>query len=287
MSGIAGSSTTSTRAAPANGGTSSSTATPAAAPATAAAPAPAPAVAPAPAPPVAPAPPAPTPEPTIAAPVTRDATARPVKFDTDRLLQIQFFSIGTGFALEFAAFITQFSDTYNMEWSSDSVFGRMDPIATYKNTKRVINCAFTIPAASAEEAKINNQKFSKLLSLMYPNFNLQSSAPNTPPKTATVASTPLFKVKYANLIIDASAQNAPEQTVQDAGLLGYFTEFKYDPNQESNVFVSGSYVFPQSLNCAFSLNVLHTHRTGFGVDGLPFEEKFPHYIGDAATSILG
>ena len=185
-------------------------------------------------------------------------------------LQIEFFSVSTGFALAFPAFVKSFSDTFNMEWNTDSVFGRMDPIATYKNTRRVINCSFTVPGDSQEQVILNNQKFAKLVSLMYPNYDTNdASAP------AVIASAPLFKVRYTNLIANAAADKGG--TVATSGLLGYFTEFKYDPDPESNIFVDkDEYIYAQSLNCNFSFNIIHTHRVGHTAGGRPFFQQYPY-----------
>lgn len=173
-------------------------------------------------------------------------------------LQIDFFSVSTGINVTFDAFVTAFSDTYNVGWTESEVFGRMDPLATYRGTKRSIACTFTIPAANDEEIVQNHVKFQRLLSLMYPNYDV-----DTITKNATIASVPLFKVKYANLIYDFSLSNTyGNQTARDHGLLGYFTSFKFDPNNDSQVLVKDGAVYYQSLNCTFDFKPLHTARLG-------------------------
>lgn len=215
-------------------------------------------------------------------------------------LQIDFFSVSTGINVTFDAFVTAFSDTYNVGWTESEAFGRMDPIATYKGTKRSIACTFTIPAANDEEIVANHVKFQRLLSLMYPNYDV-----DTITKNATIASVPLFKVKYANLIYDFSLSNTyGSQTAREHGLLGYFTSFKFDPNNDSQVLVKDGAVYYQSLNCAFDFKPLHTARLGrntrdltnisresnfgqafpYGSDKLPIQPQEPAEA-VAATSI--
>lgn len=172
-------------------------------------------------------------------------------------LQVSFFSVSTGIEINFNAFVTDFKDTYKMEWNSEYVFGRMDPIATYKNTQRSITCGFTMPAEDEEEAISIHDRFTSLLALTYPNFSVNAASGN-----ATIASVPLFKVKYANHIMDANA-SVESQSAKDAGLLGYINEFKYEPNNDSNFFVKDGAIYRQSLNCTFNFTPLHTHRLGF------------------------
>lgn len=187
-------------------------------------------------------------------------------------LQIDFYSVNHNENVSFDAYITAFGDTYDAGWNAQEVFGRMDPIATYKNTKRTINCSFTIPAADDAEIIENHKKFSKLLRFMYPTYEADTTT-----KTATIKSVPFFKVKYANLIYDFSKGADLKATkekeldlfsyshtlARDNGLLGYISQLKYDPNMESNQFVYKGAVYFQSLNVTFTLNVLHTARVGF------------------------
>lgn len=193
-------------------------------------------------------------------------------------LQIDFFSVSTGINVSFDAYVTAFSDNYAVGWNESEAFGRMDPIATYKGTRRSLSCTFTIPAADDEEIVRNHDKFQRLLSLMYPNYDVD---PKT--KNATIASVPLFKVKYANLIYDFSQKNNYLiQSARVAGLLGYFTAFKFDPNNDSQVLVKDGGVYYQSLNCNFEFKPLHTARLGRDTKDLSdiinsnFNNSFPY-----------
>jgi len=182
-------------------------------------------------------------------------------------ISIYFTNVALGSWARFPAFVTSFKDNLNLEWSQDSVYGRMDPIATYKNTRRSISCTFTIPSNNFAEAQAYNEGFADLMAMMYPVFAATGDG-----STTAIQSSPLFKVRYANLICDASGADP-------VGLLGFFTEFKYDPNNDSNVFVSGSSdadfkIYYQSLNCSFTFNVLHTHRLGFNLGDGSSETKF-------------
>ena len=70
-------------------------------------------------------------------------------------------------SVEFSAFLTTFSDAYNSNWNAEDVFGRMDPIATFRSTRRAISVAWNIPSSSPEQAAENFFKVNKLLQFLY------------------------------------------------------------------------------------------------------------------------
>jgi len=57
----------------------------------------------------------------------------------NRGLIIGFEHVPSKAEVKFKAFITAFNDTYNPDWSSETVYGRVDPIYLYKNTTRQIS----------------------------------------------------------------------------------------------------------------------------------------------------
>ena len=68
---------------------------------------------------------------------------------------IEFYHIATGRTVKFKALLTNFSDNYDSQWSEEEVYGRMDPIKTFKSTKRTISLGWDVVAGSKKEA-INN-----------------------------------------------------------------------------------------------------------------------------------
>jgi len=114
-----------------------------------------------------------------------------------RGLVLDLFHIPTNSSVSFKAFLTTYSDQYNSSWESTEVFGRMDPIQTFKNTKRVISLGWDVVASSIEEAVINLDKCQRLFSMLYPVY--ETHDPKVPGSTTMVAS-PLFKLKFVNLI---------------------------------------------------------------------------------------
>ena len=95
--------------------------------------------------------------------------------------------------IRFKAFITTLNETYSPDYASETVFGRMDPIHTYKNTTRNISLAFKIPAASTGEAYENLAKAQTLIQMLYPAYTDVNNA-------LTVAQAPLVRLKVMNII---------------------------------------------------------------------------------------
>ena len=57
---------------------------------------------------------------------------------------LQFYSYILDTTIQFEAFLTAYSDSFNSNWNSENVYGRMDPIYTFQNTQRGLNVGFTV-----------------------------------------------------------------------------------------------------------------------------------------------
>ena len=168
--------------------------------------------------------------------------------------ELEFFFVPSGgsinpLSVKFLAFLTQLNDSYKSEWTSDTVYGRMDPIATFQGTIRTISLGWSVPAYSGEEAKNNLLKMSKLISMCYPVYGGQ----NTSARGASqISGAPLIKIKFANLITGMSS--APGSTENDKvigaaqnGLLGWINGISFTPNLEAGFFdPSPGLLFPKS-----------------------------------------
>lgn len=141
---------------------------------------------------------------------------------------LEILHIPSGNSIKFKAYIEDFQDKYDSDWTSTDVYGRMDPVHQYQGTKRVISLDWIVPAFSVSEAKLNHQKCSLLFSMLYPNYSENGGR-----SSATQISTaPIFKVKFGNLIQDPTYP-AGEGSVEDAGLVGAISGFTYAPNIEA------------------------------------------------------
>ena len=147
---------------------------------------------------------------------------------TGATIQIQ--STVRGQSVEFAAFITDFSQTFASDWSPESVYGRNDPIATFQGTKRTINLSWDVPSATVEDAKKNLQNCNLLAKFMYPGYANGSKKKKPNPgkgnaamqaledkkakaarfETNIISKPPLVRVSFANLIAGSSAPSLPK-----------------------------------------------------------------------------
>lgn len=210
--------------------------------------------------------------------------------------------VPTGYEVAFSAFIDSFSDAYNSEWSSEQVYGRMDPIPTFQNTRRALALSWIVPSFSVEQAKSNLDEINKLLSFLYPLYSDPISAPgdtNLITGGANIVQGPLVRVKFGNLIQDAAT---------GAGLLGWLNGFTMDPDFDLGMFAfpadstekplgtSGAEYLPKAIKLNFELNVLHEHSVGWvktnngyalrgGQKGFPYGTNSPVPVHDSAPQV--
>ena len=83
---------------------------------------------------------------------------------------VSFYHMISSKSLRFKAYITAFNETYSPDFAAEQVFGRADPIYTYKNTNRNISLAFKVPASSTGEAYENLAKAQTLIQMLYPAY---------------------------------------------------------------------------------------------------------------------
>ena len=84
---------------------------------------------------------------------------------------ISFLHVPTNSTVFFKAYVTEYNENFACSWTPTEVYGRTDPIQTYKGTKRSISLAFDVPAASMGEAYENLGRVSKLVQMLYPTYS--------------------------------------------------------------------------------------------------------------------
>lgn len=184
---------------------------------------------------------------------------------SDALVKIH--SVSTNKRVEFPAFVTNFSDSYSVGWTTEQVYGRMDPIKNYTGTTRTIAIAFDVVAASLEEARRNMSNYSKLIQMLYPVYSAPLSGRLG--KGRTLAAPPLLRVQFMNLIRNNS-QNSIEK-----GLLGCINGISFDPNREVGFFIDGQDLLPKHFSISFNFEPQHEHELGF--EGQNFiTRQFPY-----------
>ena len=180
-------------------------------------------------------------------------------------MQVQFYHIATKKYAEFAAFITGFSDSFNSNWNSQEVYGRMDPIMNFKNTTRSISLSLEVPSFSTAEARSNLAEINALIQMLYPTY-----------AGGIIDGAPLVKVQFQNIIMGGksnSALNAVGIDAKDHGLYAAIMSLNATPdfdagvlgrqidNAESpfNASFYGGISLPKKWSIDLSLNILHDH----------------------------
>jgi hypothetical protein len=103
--------------------------------------------------------------------------------------------------IHFLAYINDFSENYDSNWSEEDVFGRMDGIHNFSSVKRTFNISLRIAAESFAAAKNNMIKISKMIKFLYPAVgkNSHSHGQNVF-ENFYIRSAPIFKIKFGNII---------------------------------------------------------------------------------------
>jgi len=177
--------------------------------------------------------------------------------------------VPTGEDVAFPAFLDLFSDNFSSQWNAEDVYGRMDPIATFVNTRRSLSVAWWVPADSFEHAEENLAKANKLISFLYPLYDNKGNGGAT-----VINQGPLMRVSFGNLIRNAKTGR---------GLLGYMNGFTFDPALEYGMFnrramfssdlkkdkngkrrnPQWNEYYPKTFRMNFEFTVLHEHSLGF------------------------
>ena len=173
---------------------------------------------------------------------------------------IQFTSVISETSVKFKAFLTDFSDEFKSEWNSEQVYGRNDPIQTFKNTTRTINIGWDSPAGTAQEAEFNMRAAAQLTRMLYPGYTKLGNV-------STINRAPVIKVKFRNLIRDSG----------DKPLLVTLSGLTFSPDLEAGFFdhrfAGGDegarklQLMPKLLKFSCTMTVLHRKTIGWDKNG--------------------
>jgi hypothetical protein len=176
--------------------------------------------------------------------------------------------IATGTKVSFAAFLTEYSDDYQVAWGNEQVFGRNDPIKPYQSTSRQIQVGFDVLSPSLEAAKQNLVNWQTLVKMLYPVYSapLDGSGGSI---GRTIKAPPLLKVKFVNMIQSATGP---------APLLGCIEGLGFKPTQAAGWFVeSTGDLFPKHFNISFRFTPQHESPLGWDAETSEFITKsFPY-----------
>jgi hypothetical protein len=193
---------------------------------------------------------------------------------------ITFFHVPSETDVFFKAFITNFVEDYNSDWTPETVFGRTDPIYTFRNNTRSLTLNFKVPAATISEAYENLGRVQKLSQFLYPTYENIGSA-------NTISQSPLIRLKVMNLAaknVGGARPGKPDNRIgtnfnpdfldryrsdnnPSRGLLGFISNMTINHNLENNE--SGVFqekpntVLPKLIDISMSFSVIHEASLGW------------------------
>jgi hypothetical protein len=210
---------------------------------------------------------------------------------TNRLI-VSFQHVPTEKSVFFKAFITTFNESYNCDWTPETVYGRGDPIYQFKNTQRKITLAFKVPAASSGEAYENLGRVQQLIQFLYPRYSEVNSA-------TTISQAPLIRLKVMNLLRnvndtfqdqDAQYESSPTATIDvnassdkldnyktlqryysHDGVLGVIDNVAVTHGLESDegaFMIAAGTILPKLLEITVNFSAIHEHTMGWSTDDL-------------------
>jgi len=189
-------------------------------------------------------------------------------YANSKLLGIYFTHIPSKQNVGFKAYITNFQDSYGSEYAEEKVFGRSDPIYTYKNTTRTISLGFQVVAGSDLEAAVNLSRVEELVKFTYPMYN------ETTTQATAIAKPPMVKIRFANLIINSESDHhrvsdgggVDVEAQNFGGLPGFIKSLSVTPNFEDAGIVDGpgnAAMYPKLIDIAIEFAPIHTHTLGW------------------------
>ena len=179
--------------------------------------------------------------------------------------------VATGHIVNFKKFaLRTFSDDIATAYSETPVYGRMDPIKTYKGTTRKIKLGIDlIPGGNSAVAASDLAAVSKLMSFQYPVYEQFDNA-------LSLSRPPLVRVKFQNYIRHQSSDRTDGLLCAMEGC-SYSPFDKFDlgsaPNVDTPATADGAettekHLLPQRISVDFGLTVLHENPVGWSsVDG--------------------
>ncbi len=190
-----------------------------------------------------------------------------------KAINIRFEHIATANSVEFIAWITNFEDTYTSNWNPNELYGRMDPMMTFKNTSRKISLGWDVVAEDLFEAKGNMAKISEFIQMQYPTYAKGSGAKGGG-GASMIGSPPLIRAKFLNWV---------GSSLSGKGLVCALAGVSFKPNLEHGTFGDGAGIYPQSFALSVEMTVLHEHPLGyhegdggrFGSSGFPYRVDPP------------
>ncbi len=182
---------------------------------------------------------------------------------------IYIYSFVADMQFKFPAYLTNFADNRNCNWSTSEIYGRKDPIYTYKNTTRTINLEFDIPCISENSSNPiqSSLQFFKYKT-MYPIYgNYKNNNILTVPPYHRVRLCNLIKSEETYTHTKTVQRNTETKTIEltKDGLLCWISEFSYFPKVDNGFFINNfdNNIYAKLFSVSLTLNVIHENLLGY------------------------
>lgn len=186
---------------------------------------------------------------------------------------LNFYHLASDTEVSFKGFVTNFSDQYQSNWDKEEIYGRMDPIQTFKSTQRTINISWDVVAGSLEEAKENLERLTSLFNMLYPTYD------NVDNGTSGMKDAPLLRMKYLNFVTRVGAK--AKTSAKEGGLLGSSSGFNFEPDMTDAMFGDNDgNLYPKVVKLSCTFSVIHEHPLGWKNESPPLRTSgFPYGTG--------
>lgn len=207
--------------------------------------------------------------------------------------------------VRFKAFLDVFSESYSSDWGQESVYGRMDPIESFRSTRRIIQLAWSVVSYSDEESFENMKKVSKLLKFLYPTYNIERNA-YVESGFGIISASPLLRLKFMNLIQSTRSGGATQYSnafatapgtdseqsygsVHSGGLVGRVDGFDVTHELDNGlVMMEGPVAVPRRITLSCTFYPLHEHGLGWDATTKQFlSVDWPYGISEGFPSTGG
>jgi len=205
---------------------------------------------------------------------------------------ISFHYVPSGKAVYFKAFITSFNETYDGQWLSENVLGRVDPIYTFQQIQRNLSFTFRVPAASEGEAYENLGNVQRLIQFLYPTYKDTLIANQ-------ISQSPLIKLKIMNIVHDGSNSAANAETPEEIfdsytqssgdsyGALGTINNLSINHNlgMEDGVIEKGeNTILPKLMEIICNFTVIHKDELGWNTTSEDTFDEFGNQLTAASSA---
>jgi hypothetical protein len=196
----------------------------------------------------------------------------------DQEFDIYFWSLNVNELVSFTGFITEFNDNPTSTWVDTDVYGRMDAIKNFTNTKRKITCNFDIVAVDEFSAARNFLNIKALQQYMYPMYKeIKGEMILSSPPLLGVYIPTIVEENAINAAIDAryvlGALTFTANPVVTAGMMNYAFGSIPEVDALQKKFEKRGIPFPGDLilfkeyKASFTLDVIHKRPLGWVKSG--------------------